>query len=110
YVGKGLPSHQEEQRVLDESDDDCAVFTFFPVFLPHDARVMTRRNVKAESIFIVNLDTINTNVDPAAFFRLGGNDAVCGADVAAAVQFMPLGRGENGHGDVRAGADVVEDR
>ena len=58
----------------------------------------------------MNLHAIDADVDPAAFFGLAGDDAVGGADVAAAVELMPVRRRKNRHVDVGAGLDVLQNR
>ena len=67
-------------------------------------------NIEAQCILVVDLDPIDADVDPTAFFGLAGNDAIGGADVATTVQFMPMRRRENRHVDIGAGLDVLQDR
>ena len=81
-----------------------------PIFLAHDARMVAGRDIKAEGVLVVDLHAIDADVDPTAFFRFAGNDAVGGADVAPAVELMPVRRREDRHVYVSAGFDVFENR
>jgi hypothetical protein len=105
-----LPGNKKEQRILAEGDDDRTALALFPIFLAHDARVVSRRNVKAEGIFIVNLDAVNADVDPTALFGFAGDDAIGRADITAAVELMPMRRRKNRHVNLVAGFDVFQDR
>ena len=72
--------------------------------------MMSRRDVEAKGIFIVNLHAVDAYIDPAAFFRFTGDDAVRGADIAPAIQLMPVWRRKDGHVDVVAALDVFQNR
>ena len=87
-----------------------ATLTFLPVFFPHNARVMARRDIQAQCISIMNLYAIDTDIDPTALFRLAGDDAVGGTDIPPAVQLMPLRSRKDRHVDVGAGLYILQDR
>ncbi len=57
-------------------------------FLPMQAAMFARRDVKRHRVFSLEHDTISSGIDPT-LFRILGDHQIVGADVAAAVQLMP---------------------
>src|SRR4030095_7597236 len=88
--------------------DDRTAFPLVPVFLAHDASMMTGGNIETEGVLVMDLHTVNTDIHPTTFFRLGSDDTVGGAYVTPAVELMPVRRWKNCHVDVPAGFDVFE--
>src|SRR5204862_8329864 len=84
-VRHGLAGGKPRKRLLAERDRHRTGFSLGPVFLPHDAGVMSRRYVEAEAVAVVDLHAIDADVDPR-IVGIGGDDADGGADIAAAVE------------------------
>ena len=95
---------------MSEGHDDGTAFALVPVFLAHDASMMTRGNIQTEGVLVVDLHAVDTDVYPTTFFRLGSDDTVGGPDVTPAVELMPVRCWKNRHVDVSAGFDVFENR
>jgi hypothetical protein len=68
---------------------------------------MARRDIQAKRISIMNLHPIDPDIDPTAFFRLAGDNAISGTDITPAVQLVPLRSRKDRHVDVGAGLYIL---
>src|SRR5947208_6046965 len=99
-------TRQIQQRILTKRDCDLAGLTACKIFFAHDAALLARRDVKAKRVFVLNHYPVSPEVDPT-FVGLNRDIDRAGADVAAAVQLVPLRRGKLPHVDVFAFEDVL---
>ncbi len=103
------PAHHQKQRMRAKDDYDRARLVLVPVFFPDDVAVVPRRNESADGIFALPLHAISAYIDPAGF-RILLNVQAAGADISAAIQFMPHGGGEDVQVKVPGDNFVFHDR
>ncbi len=104
-VGRG----SEQQRIVAEADGHRAGPALIEIFLPDDAALFSRRDVKRQGVFVVHHDAVAADVDPA-LVDVAGDDEMGGAHVAAAVFFMPMGHRQRQQIDVLAFVNIFHHR
>jgi hypothetical protein len=102
-------SEKPQEWIGTETDSDRKWLSCVEIFLPVDIAVMPRRNIKRQGVMIVHHDAITTKIDPA-FIRIAADGNVEGADVAAAIAFVPKRRGQRQDIDVLSLEDVLHHR
>ncbi len=77
-----------QQRIDAEAGDHGTGFSLVEIFLPLDASMLSRGNIHAHSVSTMHHYTIAADIDPT-FVRISRDDDIAGADVSAAVSFVP---------------------
>src|SRR5205085_8343271 len=103
----GAPG-EELERIAAEDHRHRAGLAAVKVFLAMQTTVLAWRDVVAQSPGVMEHDSVGADVDPAVV-RIAGDVEGAGPDISTAVARVPARRGEDGHVDLVASADVLED-
>ena len=98
-----------EQRIVPERNRQLTGLAAREIFVAHNAPLLPRRNEKSQRVAIVHHHAISSQVDPA-LVGIPRDVHRAGADVAPAIELMPLRTGEFEHVNVFTLDHVLHDR
>src|SRR5919109_2839105 len=101
------PTEEERDRIAAEHHGHRQRLAPFERLVAMDAAMVARLHHDAHGFFVMHLRAIRAGVEPV-FLRVAGDAVGAGADVAAAVLFVPLRRRKYGDVDAITHHDVLE--